>query len=120
MIEIRTNSQTKLWKLALNPMRENTESTQFIAWSDDKQKLIEWYNSQVEPSTEYGSPSFECHGDTHLWHKSFKVGGPLEWYNPLDNPIDNPASINHYGQGISSEWVNDDIILTIHSPYRVC
>ena len=70
MVETRTITQVLVWKLILNPMRANTETSSLAAWSDDRDKLLQWYNSQkTEPYTDKGSPSFECHGDTHNWYK---------------------------------------------------
>jgi hypothetical protein len=104
-METRQVTETKIYKLVLNPMRDNTEQGSLVAISFDKQKLIEWHNRQLatEPYTDNGSPSFECHGDSHNWHKSFIKGGELEWFNPCDN-FNEP---NHWGHGISEEWVQE-------------
>lgn len=88
-------------------MRGNTENSTLLAISYEKDKLIDWYNSQLatEVYEEVGSPSFEVHGDSHRWHKAFKTGSPLEWYNPCYN-----FEPNHFGQGISEEWTNEEAI----------
>lgn len=116
MVETRTIQQVLIHKLIMNPMRDNTENCQLVAWSDDKDKLINFYNNEkVESYINEGSPSFECQGDTHKWHKSFKLGGILEWYNPIDN-FEQP---NRYGQGIQQEWVDLEIIPNISVGFRV-
>ena len=116
MIETRTIEQVLVWRLVLNPMRSNTEAAAIVAWSDDKEKLLNWYSSQmVEPYSDNGSPSFECHGDSHNWHKVFAKGSVLEWYNPM-NQLDGPP--NHYGHGLHSDWVDEDLLPQINL-YRV-
>jgi hypothetical protein len=117
MLETRQVTQVMVWKLILNPMRANTEASNLVAWSDDKDKLLNWYKSQlVEPYTDNGSPSFECHGESHNWYKVFAKGSELEWYNPMDNEEGYP---NHYGHGLQNEWVDIDILPNISVGYRV-
>jgi len=117
MIETRSITQVKVWKLILNPMRANTEASNLVAWSEDKDKLINWYKSQlVEPYIDADSPSFECQGNYHNWQKVFAKGSELEWYNPMDNEDYFP---NCYGQGLVSEWVDIDFIQKISVGYRV-
>lgn len=105
-MEARQKTEVKIYKLVLNPMRSNTESAAIVAISYEPQKLIDWYNSQLadEPYSEIGSPSFDCHGDSHNWHKSFKRGSELEWYNPCSHTFEP----NSYGHGISYEWVGEE------------
>lgn len=108
MVKTRTVTQVLLFKLVLNPMQANTETAEIAAWSDDEEKLMKFYKEElVEPYREEGSPSFIAHGSSHEWVKSFRKGGPLEWYNPLYN-LD--GDINHWGHGIHTEWVDQIII----------
>jgi len=110
MIQTRTITQVLVWKLILNPMTSNTESSELVAWSDDKDKLLEWYNNHiVTPYTENGHSTFECHGTSHDWYKTFEKGSILEWYNPMSPD----GTVNHYGQGLQCEWVNEDILPNI-------
>lgn len=110
-METRTIIQNKIFVLYLNPMRGNTEERVALAVSFEKDKLITYYNSEKspEPYTDKGTPSFECHGDTHNWQKVFKKYGPLEWFNPVDN--ENDFMLNMYKQGIDEVWVNSDCIM---------
>lgn len=117
MIEKRTITQVLVWKLILNPMTRNTGDSELIAWSDDKDKLMDFYNDhKVEPYKEEGHASFECHGNSHTWRKVFKKGSPLEWYNPFDSEDGSP---NYYGQGLTSEWVNEHMLDRINSGIRI-
>jgi hypothetical protein len=117
MIETRQVTQVLVWKLILNPMRANTEASVLVAWSDDKERLLSWYKEQlVEPYTENGSPSFECQGESHNWHKYFRKGSELEWYNPMAN---DEGSVNYYGQGLQSEWVEAELLPTISNHNRI-
>lgn len=117
MIQTRQVEQVLVWKLILNPMTAKTEHSDLVAWSEDRDKLLDWYKSQlVEPYAEKGSPSFECHGDSHIWHKVFAKGSALEWYNPMENEQGHP---NHHGQGLHNEWVDIDFLPNISVGYRV-
>ena len=101
-METRTITEEKIYKLILNPMRGNTETWNIVAIAYEKQKLIDWYNSllAIEVYKENGSPSFECHGDSHIWHKTFREGSELEWYNPCPN-----FEQDYYWHGIGEEWI---------------
>lgn len=106
-METRQITEVKIYKLILNPMRSNTEDATIVAIAYERQKLIDWYNSlkAIEVLVEEGAPSFECHGDSHRWHKTFKIGSELEWYNPCGN-----FERNHYGHGISEEWAREQAV----------
>lgn len=101
-METRQVTELKVFLLIMNNMRGNTEGKTLVAISDDKDKLVSWYNSQKAPERykEVGASSFESHGSEHTWHKSF-IPGPLEWYNPIDNF----SELNHWGHGIQEDWV---------------
>lgn len=104
-METRQITEIKVYGLILNPMRGNTEAGSLVAISYNRAKIIDWYDSllEVEPYVEADSGSFECHGDIHNWHKCFKKGSPLEWYNPCDKDF----AMNRYGQGIREMWVEE-------------
>lgn len=98
-------------------MRSNAETSNLVAWSDDKDKLLNWYRLHlVNPYIEYGDPSFETHGHSHSWHKVFAKGSPLEWYNPMDFEDGTP---NCFGQGLYSEWVDMENLPHINIGYRI-
>ena len=65
-----------MFLLRLNPMRANAEHNIVVARAETVDRLIAFVNSErVEPYRD---------GE---WHKCFRQGGPLEWYNPPDaNP----------------------------------
>lgn len=107
-METRQVTEIKIYKLILNPMRGNTENANMVAIAYEKQKLIDWYNSLIatEEYSEVGTPSFDCHGDSHKWHKTFRQGSELEWYNPCYENFEP----NHHGHGISEEWVMQEAI----------
>ena len=83
---------TLLFGLVLNPMRGHTEETRLICISDLRSELeLLVASERVEPYGDPGQSSFGL-GDT-VWRKSFRRGGPLEWYNP-------PEDSCYYGTGI--------------------
>lgn len=109
----RTIEEVLIYKLAMNPMRSNTETAEVVATSYNRQALVKWRDDQLadEPWEDEGDPSFSCHGDSHTWFKWFKKGSDLEWYNGCD--LD---KIGTFGHGIHEEWVvNDERITNYHS-----
>jgi hypothetical protein len=61
------------YALVLNDMRSpNVENISTVKMSQDKQELIDWYNSQLTDPWKDGR-----------WGKSFKKDSQLEWYNPV-------------------------------------
>ena len=107
-METRQVTQVKLYKLILNPMRSNTEDGKMVAISYSKDKLLDWYKNEMEEKDyeEVGDPSFECHGDSHTWRKTFKKGSVLEWFNPINLfDRDSIEGIKEYGHGIQEQWL---------------
>ena len=102
-METRTIIEEKLYKLILNPMRSNTEAGHIVALSYDKQKLIDYHNSLLAPQVikEEGSPSFDSHGDSHVWNKAFQIGSALEWFNPCYGNFEP----DYFGHGVGFEWI---------------
>lgn len=95
-------------------MKGHTEECHLVAWSEDKNRLLEWYRSlKVEPYSDKGAPSFSCHGKSHSWNKVFRKGSVLEWYNPLYS--ENDAGI--HGPGIRNEEVGEDCDSLKHVSY---
>lgn len=89
-METRIITQVKIYKLLLNPMPANFEKINMVAIAYDKQHLIDWYESlKVEPY------------EDENWHKVFKRGSKLEWYNPIE--------YSDYG-GIQEEWTTQEAI----------
>jgi hypothetical protein len=61
-----------MWILMMNDMRSrNVEDLHEVVKSETREKLEDFIKSElVDLYRENG------------WHKSFRKGGPLEWYNP--------------------------------------
>jgi len=106
-METRTIQQILIYKLIMNPMTGRTEDSDLIAWSTERESLINWYSNQLE-SKQYLDGG---------WRKTFKKESTLEWYNPLYDLLYNLEEINSYGQGIQEEWVNEEHIPSIESRF---
>lgn len=102
-METRTIQQILIYKLIMNPMTGRTEDSEIVAWSTERDSLINWYSNQLE-SKQYLDSN---------WRKTFKKESTLEWYNLLYNL----EEINSYGQGIQEEWVNEEHITSIESRF---
>ena len=66
--------QPGYWVLLMNDMRSsNIENYSPVCCAATREELVAFYESQkIDPYSD------------GKWGKSFKQGGPLEWYNPLD------------------------------------
>ena len=93
-METRINTQVKIYFIVMNGVYDNAEVGHIAVISTSREKLIEFYKSQVidEPfRDEYGR------------YRSFK-SGPLYDFNPLDS-FDEPDA---FGHGVKDEWVSID------------
>jgi hypothetical protein len=89
-METRTITQVKIYKLQLNPMMANFEKVNIVAIAYDLQKLMDWYlDLKVLPYQE------------DRWHKVFKKGSKLEWYNSMED---------NSNCGIEEEWTTEEAI----------
>jgi hypothetical protein len=103
MKETRTVTQVKIWKLIMNPVWDRMESRRMVAWSDDKEKLVNYYNqSKVDSYTEDST-----NGDGRKWHLNFSPTSLMHHFNPLSTLDLEP---NDWGHGIFWEWVDSEII----------
>jgi len=68
-----------MFVLQLNPMTANAEALTPLMRAETEQELRDFLASEsVEPYIDKGG--------SHPWRKTFRFGGPLEWYNcPNDN-----------------------------------
>ena len=89
--------EQKVWKLILNHMKDSIEKGDVVAWSEDKNILLKWYNSnRTKPYVEiidYGR-----FGIKH-WNKTFAKESILEWYNAMNDD----GTPNIYGHGLHYE-----------------
>lgn len=64
-----------MWVLVLNPMRGRFEESNPVARAITKEELEAFVaRERVEP--------YSDEGRDHSWSKTFRRGGPLEWFNP--------------------------------------
>jgi hypothetical protein len=68
------------YALLLNDMRQpNIENITIVRISDDRQLLVDWYNSQLADKPYQDG----------RWGKVFKPGSELEWYNSANMLLNN-------------------------------
>jgi hypothetical protein len=131
-METRQITQVKIWKLILNPMRSRTEEGNIVAFSTEREKLIDWYRNEKseEPYYSIGDHYFPATGSfpensngEYKYYKIFKQGSILEWMNPLSREEQlneyNHEIIDLYGHGILCEWIDEEMLSEIGSIYRV-
>lgn len=72
-----------VWVLYLNDMRDShIEDFEPVLRASSREELeAVLLREKVEP---YSEPGFGRYGETN-WAKSYRKGGPLEWFNPPDN-----------------------------------
>ena len=97
-MEERIVKQVRIYKLILNPMVCAYEAGEIVALSGDYNRLVSWYEEQK---------LYEPYRDDSGWYRTFAKESPLHWFNPADNLELNCT--DHFGHGISDEWVNEDV-----------
>ncbi len=107
--ETKMVEEVKVHLLIMNPMTGNTENTQLIALSLDKDKLKEWYEAEIAPeSYKDDGPNMFSGPATKSYHKIFKKGSVMEWMNPVANW----DKLDHHGLGVHEEWTKEENIRT--------
>ena len=101
-METRLVEQVKIYCLIMNPVTDRAESGQISMMSFDKDRLLKAYESEL----------VEGYKDDY-YHKVFKKGGPLEWFNPLWS-VD---GIDSFGHGLREEWIDSSNIDYVKSKY---
>ena len=88
-----------VWVLCLNDMRSNhIEDLRYVARADSRAALVAFIDAEtVEPYEDPSglpavSPNYDPHGgdvqvNPPIFYKSFRRGGPLEWYNRPSQPF---------------------------------
>lgn len=95
-METRTITQYKVGILYLADMRGNVDNIRAIAIFTEPEKMRDYLKSQMSPEPWTDEPSADYFGLIHSYHKVFKRGSPLEWFNP--------PSLN--GDDVRSQWVD--------------
>lgn len=105
-MEIRQSTEYKIWILELANMHGQVDKARCIAIFDEYQKLKDWYNSQLseQPYKDKGYNSYTGNND-YEYHKVFKKGSPLEWYNPCSTLEEQNYQDRSFG-GVGSQWVD--------------
>lgn len=86
--------QVKLYRLLLNPLHLNKKHKIIVAIGYEKEKLIEFYNSQISETPDSG----------HY----FNDDGPLKWFNPSED--ETTFEVKDNSPGIDSIWTDDKMI----------
>ena len=94
-METRQITEYKIWILELAEMHGGVDKATPVAVFDSLEKLKYFYNSQLAP---------EPYTDGQ-WHKVFKRGSILEWFNSCDTLDELPYQQRAFG-GVGSDWIN--------------
>ena len=101
-MSVKTRQIYEVYVLELANMHGGVDKAEVVAIFSEHQKLKDWYNSQLADKPYTDTPSKDNFGQTHSWHKVFKKGSPLEWYNPA-NSLEEASCQG----GVRTSWVND-------------
>ena len=101
-METRMVQQVKLYCLIMNPVTDRAESGRIAVTSFDKNRLLEFYQSEIVDSYK-----------DDYYHKVFRKDGPLEWYNPLWT-LD---GVDSFGHGLREEWIDSTNIDYVKTKY---
>jgi hypothetical protein len=92
----RTVIEIQLWTLVLNRMTApKIEMATVIMASLDRQKLVDYYTEC------YLLQGYVDVINDVRWHKSFKRGSLLEWFNPVSSL----TQLDTFGHGLHENWV---------------
>lgn len=96
--------------LVLNDMREHVMSSTVVAVADDPDKLDAFVKAeQVEVWID------------DLWMKSFRKGGPLEWFQPPTYNSDGSiiaSEMDALGRGVTFVQGEDEYVESARAQYR--
>lgn len=106
-METRTITQVKIYILVMNGVYDNAECGSVAAVSTSRDKLIEYYRSQLLPES-------ERFRDEYGRYRSFKKG-PLHDYNPLYT-FDTKSDM--FGHGMVEDWVTEKELDNVTSRYN--
>ena len=106
-METRTITQVKIYFLAMNGVYDSAEGGSIAAVSTGRDKLIEYYRSQLLPDN-------ERFRDTYGRYRSFKKG-PLHDYNPLYT-FDTKSDA--FGHGLREEWIPEEDLYDVERRYH--
>ena len=98
-MQTRKIIQVMVFALHLNPVTARCEDTCMVAASDDRDKLIAWYESQLAEKP---------YRDEDGYLKVFAKGSPLEMFNPIHESEFEGRDI--FGHGIEHAWIDLDCI----------
>lgn len=94
-----TTATGALYVLVMNPMTGRTEAAQPVAIGTREELLALVTRETVEPYRDEASFGFGGSVARSVrgtgWYKSFRKGGPLEWFNKLDNSDGTPGLFGH-------------------------
>jgi len=86
-----------MFVLVMNPMQGRAEGRTEVARAETREALIAFHERlRVEPYT-----------DDNRWHKTFRRGSPLEWFNPL-TPSELEEGYSSFGHGIFDVGTEED------------
>ncbi len=106
-METIQKTEYKCYVLNLAEMHGGVDKSVGLAVFDDIEKLKSYYNSQLaeQPYKDKGYNSY-AGSDDYEYHKVFKKGSLLEWYNPMNN-FDVVSYQNAGFGGITEYWTPD-------------
>lgn len=93
-----------MFVLKMNLMRGRTEEVHPVARAETREGLVALMERERVPVYSDGQ-----------WRKSFRQGGPFEWYNP---PWGDPNVVGMFGEGIHDVGSEDDWAEDARQAYR--
>ena len=94
--------QVKVWLLRLNPMWGGGEESRLVAVASSEAWLMEWYSQQRAEAPYQDEGPAQFFQGTQQYNKFHKKDGPLEWFNPLEQTME------QYQQGIFPLWIFEE------------
>ena len=97
-----------MFVLAMNQMQGRAETYTEVARAETREALVAFHERlRVDPYTD------------NRWHKAFRKGSPLEWFNPLTPSELEGMGTNHFGHGIFDAGTEEEHVQRAGQQARV-
>lgn len=103
-METREATEYKVYCLCLADMHGGVDKSVVVAVFDTLHALKNYYESQLAGTPWTDEPSNDWAGQPRRWHKVFKKGSPLEWYNDASSLEPQSWHDVAFG-GVVEDWI---------------
>ena len=108
-METREVIEVRIFVLVLNSIYDCYEGGQIVAFSDDYNRLVNWYMNQLT------NEPYRLEEENNRYLRRFKNDSPLRNYNPPNSLALNET--DRFNHGIHDEWIYIDNFENVKSRF---